>query len=230
METCLAGADDWRGGSGPLVLERGPATNPLFGAFFEAVQQAGYPLTDDVNGYRQEGFAALRPQRAPGPPAVSGPGLPAPGDGPQEPQGRDVRARPPRSSSRASAPSASTTCARGRLQRHARANEVILCGGAINSPQLLQLSGVGIAADLEALGIDVVHDSAGRRPEPPGPPRGLHPVRVQAAGLDRARPALPQPAEDRLRLAVLPQGPRRHQPLRGRRLLPAATRTSTTPT
>ncbi len=57
METCLAGADEWRGGSGPLVLERGPATNPLFGAFFEAAQQAGYPLTDDVNGYRQEGFA-----------------------------------------------------------------------------------------------------------------------------------------------------------------------------
>ena len=50
-------ADAWRGGSGPLVLERGPATNPLFGAFFEAAQQAGYPLTDDVNGYRQEGFA-----------------------------------------------------------------------------------------------------------------------------------------------------------------------------
>ena len=44
--------------AGPLVLERGPATSPLFGAFFEAVQQAGHPLTDDVNGYRQEGFAA----------------------------------------------------------------------------------------------------------------------------------------------------------------------------
>ena len=54
---CLAGADEWRGGEGPLILERGPATNPLFSAFFEAVQQAGYPLTDDVNGYRQEGFA-----------------------------------------------------------------------------------------------------------------------------------------------------------------------------
>ena len=39
------------------MLERGPATNPLFGAFFAAAQQAGYPLTDDVNGYRQEGFA-----------------------------------------------------------------------------------------------------------------------------------------------------------------------------
>ena len=43
METCAAGADAWRGGDGPLVLERGPATNPLFGAFFEAARQAGYP-------------------------------------------------------------------------------------------------------------------------------------------------------------------------------------------
>src|SRR5687767_11280834 len=59
MENCLAAAadDPFRGHDGPLVLERGPAQGPLFDAFFEAVQQAGYPLTDDVNGYRQEGFA-----------------------------------------------------------------------------------------------------------------------------------------------------------------------------
>ncbi len=61
MESCLAAAEDdaFRGHAGPLVLERGPAKGPLFDAFFEAVQQAGYPLTDDVNGYRQEGFAAF---------------------------------------------------------------------------------------------------------------------------------------------------------------------------
>ena len=57
LEDGTVGADDWRGGDGPLVLERGPAANPLFAAFFAAVQEAGYPLTDDVNGYRQEGFA-----------------------------------------------------------------------------------------------------------------------------------------------------------------------------
>lgn len=57
METCLEGADEYRGTSGPLLLERGEAQNPLFQAFFDAAQQAGYPLTDDVNGYRQEGFA-----------------------------------------------------------------------------------------------------------------------------------------------------------------------------
>src|SRR5205814_8870512 len=57
METCLAGGDEFRGTGGPLVLERGPATSPLFRAFFAAAQQAGYSLTKDVNGYRQEGFA-----------------------------------------------------------------------------------------------------------------------------------------------------------------------------
>src|SRR6185503_17068060 len=59
MENCLAAAPDdpYRGHDGPLALERGPATNPLFEAFFEAAAQAGYPRTDDVNGYRQEGFA-----------------------------------------------------------------------------------------------------------------------------------------------------------------------------
>src|SRR6516165_7810810 len=46
METCLAGADDWRGGDGPLVLERGQAKGPLFEAFFAAVQQAGFARFD----------------------------------------------------------------------------------------------------------------------------------------------------------------------------------------
>ena len=58
METCTAAAPDdpFRGRSGPLWLERGPATNPLFGAFFDAAVEAGYEKTPDVNGYRQEGF------------------------------------------------------------------------------------------------------------------------------------------------------------------------------
>src|SRR5499433_3130969 len=57
METCVAGADEWRGGDGPLILERGPADGPLFAAFFAAVQDAGHELTADVNGFKQEGFA-----------------------------------------------------------------------------------------------------------------------------------------------------------------------------
>ena len=48
--------DDYRGSGGPLHLETPDCDNPLFDAFFQAGRQAGYPLTDDVNGFQQEGF------------------------------------------------------------------------------------------------------------------------------------------------------------------------------
>src|SRR4051794_14635899 len=160
METCLAAADQWRGGSGPLVLERGPATSPLFGAFFEAVQQAGYPLTEDVNGYRQEGFAPfdrnihkgrrLSAARAYLHPVMSRPNL-------------DVKTRAYATQilfEGKRAVGVRYVTGRGRSET-VRAGEVILCGGAINSPQLLQLSGVGNADDLRAAGVDVVHDVPG---------------------------------------------------------------------
>ncbi len=153
METCLAGADEWRGGDGPIVLERGPASSPLFAAFFEAVQQAGYELTKDVNGYRQEGFAAfdrtirrgrrMSAARAYLHPAMSRPNL--------EVRCRTFVNRVVFEGSRA----VGVEVGGGEV---VRAGEVILCGGAINSPQLLQLSGVGNAHELEAIDISVVHD------------------------------------------------------------------------
>jgi choline dehydrogenase len=157
MENCLAAdaSDPMRGHEGPLVLERGPARNPLFKAFFEAVQQAGYPLTDDVNGYRQEGFA---------------------------PFDRNVRRGRRLSAARAylhpvmNRPNLTVKTGafvtkilfEGKRAvgvefdgKRVRAGEVVLCGGAINSPQLLQLSGVGDADHLKAHGVDVVHDLPG---------------------------------------------------------------------
>ncbi len=60
MENCLADSTSpFRGHSGPLQLERGPVKSPLFTAFFKSTVQAGYPRTEDVNGYKQEGFAAF---------------------------------------------------------------------------------------------------------------------------------------------------------------------------
>lgn len=50
------GSNDYRGSGGPLNVTRGKLASPLFGAFLKAGEQAGYPLTDDVNGYQQEGF------------------------------------------------------------------------------------------------------------------------------------------------------------------------------
>ena len=160
METCLAGADAWRGGSGPLVLERGPADSPLFGAFLEAVQEAGHPLTDDVNGYRQEGFAAfdrnvhrgrrLSAARAYLHPVMSRPnlrvetlamvtGLVLDGD---RVTGVDYH-RSGRGDRR-------VQCGRGHPVR--RRDQL---------PQLLLLAGIGPKEDLEKLGIDVVADLPG---------------------------------------------------------------------
>ena len=161
MEDCLAAHEDdpYRGRSGPLVLERGPATNPLFGAFFEAVQQAGYPLTDDVNGYRQEGFAPFdrnihRGRRLSAARAYLHPILDRPN---LHVETRTFVTRILFEGTRA----VGVEYAHGRGVKEARGREVILCGGAINSPQLLQLSGVGNAGELRALGVDVVHDLPG---------------------------------------------------------------------
>ena len=168
MENCLAAPgspdEEFRGASGPLVLERGPAANPLFQAFFEAVQQAGYPLTSDVNGYRQEGFAAfdrnihrgrrLSAARAYLHPAMSRPNLRV-----------ATRVHVTRilfTGTRATGVEFAAGGPGGSgLSRRAYGGEVIVCAGAFGSPHLLQLSGVGDAASLSALGIPVVADLPG---------------------------------------------------------------------
>ena len=167
MESCLAGDDHsgpgnnrgrgrYRGDRGPLVLERGPATNPLFEAFLEATEQAGHLRTADVNGYRQEGFAAfdrnvhrgrrLSASRAYLHPVLGRPNLRL--------ITRALTTRVLFEGTRATG----VEYSKGGRTRRVRAGEVICCGGSINSPQLLQLSGVGPAELLERHGIDVVAD------------------------------------------------------------------------
>jgi choline dehydrogenase len=152
MESCLAGADEWRGGDGPLILERGPAEGPLYEAFFAAAQQAGYGLTDDVNGFRQEGFARFdrnisrgrrwSAARAYLHPAMKRPNL-------------EVRTRAFVERVVFEGTRAVGVQVGGKT---IRAAEVILCGGAINSPHLLQVSGVGDARALDITGIPVIYD------------------------------------------------------------------------
>ena len=165
MEQCLAGDDHsgpertrgrYRGNQGPLVLERGPALNPLFEAFLTATEQAGHPRTSDVNGYRQEGFAAfdrnvhrgrrLSASRAYLHPVLNRPNLHL--------ITRAFTTRVLFEGTRASG----VEYAKGGRTRRVSAGEVICCGGSINSPQLLQLSGVGPADLLRSHGIDVVAD------------------------------------------------------------------------
>ena len=165
MENCLAGDDHsgpdgtrgkYHGDDGPLVLERGPALNPLFEAFLEATEQAGHPRTTDVNGYRQEGFAAFdrnvhRGRRLSAARAYLHPVL-----------GRRnlhlaTRAFTTRILFQGTRATGVEYVKGGRTQT-VQAGEVICCGGSINSPQLLQLSGVGPADLLARHDIDVVAD------------------------------------------------------------------------
>ncbi|HEY8287016.1 MAG TPA: choline dehydrogenase, partial [Chloroflexota bacterium] len=150
----------FRGHDGPLVLERGPATSPLFQAFFEAVKEAGFTLTDDVNGYRQEGFAPfdrtihrgrrLSAARAYLHPAMRRPNLRV-----------ETRAFVTRILFEGKrAVGVEYTRGKGAPQQ-VRAGNVILCGGAINSPQVLQVSGVGNGDELKAHGIEVIHHLPG---------------------------------------------------------------------
>ncbi|HZE31008.1 MAG TPA: choline dehydrogenase [Actinoallomurus sp.] len=159
LENCLAGDEEWHGHDGPLVLERGPATGPLFEAFFDAAEEAGYPRTDDVNGYRQEGFAPfdrnvhlgrrLSAARAYLHPVMGRPNL-------------TVRTRAYATKVLFEGERAvGVRYRKGRRTHEVYGEEIILCGGAINTPQLLQLSGVGNAGELGELGIDVVADVPG---------------------------------------------------------------------
>ena len=160
METTLAGADEWRGGDGPLLLERGKTKNPLFGAFFKATQEAGFELTTDVNGYRQEGFAAFdrnvfRGRRYSAATAYL--------KGIRRRKNLTVKTRAQVTKilfDGKRAIGVEYTDRKGKLHT-VHAGETILCGGAFNSPQLLQLSGVGNAAYLNSIGVTPIHDLPG---------------------------------------------------------------------
>ncbi|MHA7687380.1 choline dehydrogenase [Corynebacterium evansiae] len=155
METALgADANDpRRGHNGPLKLTRGPATSPLFQAFFKSVQQAGYNLTNDVNGYRQEGFAPfdrnilggkrLSAARAYLHPVMNRKNL-------------DVRTRAYTTQVILENGKAVGVEYQWKGQTHrVFADKVILCGGAFNTPQLLELSGIGDREVLEKAGVEV---------------------------------------------------------------------------
>jgi choline dehydrogenase len=125
------------------------------------VQEAGYPLTDDVNGYRQEGFGAFdrnihKGRRLSAATAYLRPAL----------RRRNVEVRTSALVTKVlfhgrRATGVEYVTGGGGGTHHIEAGEVILSGGAINTPQLLQLSGVGNAAHLGSLGIDAVADLPG---------------------------------------------------------------------
>jgi choline dehydrogenase len=162
MESCLsADVDDaFRGKSGPLYMERGPVRNPLFTAFFSAVQQAGHALTSDVNGFKQEGFAAFdrnvkRGRRFSAARAYLHPVKRRPN---LHVQCRALATKLVTEGKTVVGVEYALPFGRTKI---VRAKEVVLCGGAFNSPQLLQVSGIGNEQDLRGVGIEPVHHLPG---------------------------------------------------------------------
>ena len=155
-----SGGDAWRGGDGPLRVGTGACANPLFQAWIAAGQQAGYPFTADMNGHQQEGVGPMDMTVGGGRrwsaavaylrPAMRRPNL-------------TVRTGALTTGVRFAGRRARGVAYRRRGSRQAveAEREVILSGGAINSPQLLMLSGIGAADELRRHGIEVIEDLPG---------------------------------------------------------------------
>jgi len=160
-ESWFKGADAYRGGSGPLHTCNGnEMQNPLYRAFIEAGRQAGYPLTGDCNGAEQEGFGPMHMTVRGGVrdstanaylrPAMKRTNLRVVSGAVSERLLLDGRR------------AVGVAYVRGGKRHTARAGrEVILSAGPIGSPQLLQLSGIGPAAALQAAGVETVCDLPG---------------------------------------------------------------------
>ena len=159
MENVSGGEDGWRGTSGPLNVQRGPRKNPLYQAFVEAGEQAGFELTDDYNGSKQEGFGAMEQtihggRRWSVANAYLRPAL-------KRGNVRLVNGFARRVVIENQRAVGVEIEARRKIQVVKARREVIVAASSINSPKLLMLSGIGPAAHLKAHGIDVVTDRRG---------------------------------------------------------------------
>ncbi|MGL4236687.1 GMC family oxidoreductase [Tabrizicola sp.] len=160
MEDNEAGADEWRGQGGPLFVSANRSgLHPLVDRYLEACDQAGLPLNLDFNGARQEGAGVYQmtikgARRNSAARAFLRPAM----------KRANVRVITGALTTRVlveNGRAVGVEYRRGSEARVLRARgEVILSGGAINSPQLLQLSGIGPGAHLQSLGIPVVRDNA----------------------------------------------------------------------
>ena len=154
------GADAWRGGDGPLGVTKGGGSNPLYEVFVRAGEQAGQGHSEDLNGYRPEGCAFFDATKQNGKrcsaavahlrPALQRPNLVL-----------LTHAMVQRLTIENGRVTGLTFDHRGQRHRVEAEREVILSGGAINSPQTLMCSGIGPADHLQKHGITPVLDLPG---------------------------------------------------------------------
>jgi choline dehydrogenase len=159
MEHSHGGEPGWRGTDGPLHIQRGLRDNPLFHAFVDAGKQAGFEVTEDYNGSKQEGFGAMEQtiyngRRWSAANAYLRPALKRKNVTLVNGFARRVIIESGRA--------VGVEITRRRRTEVIRARrEVVVAASSINSPKLLMLSGIGPAAHLNEHGIEVVADRAG---------------------------------------------------------------------
>jgi len=160
-ETYKQGGDPaYRGGDGPLEVEDYRTILPVTHLFVEAAQQAGFPLTPDYNGAQQEGVSySQMTRRGRFRASTAQTYLRAVRNDPNLQVVTDARATGLIFEGKKCV---GVAYRRGGQDTEVRASrEVVLCGGTYNSPQLLQVSGVGPGAHLRGIGVDVRHDLPG---------------------------------------------------------------------
>ena len=160
LETSHGGEAGWRGTAGPLHITRGRQANPLYHAFVEAGRQAGYQTTEDYNGSQQEGFGAMemtiwRGRRWSAANAYLKPALKRPN------LTLISRALVTRIKIEGGRAVGVDYRRGGRVHTLTARREVVLAAGAINSPKLLMLSGIGDADQLRAAGVDPISHRPG---------------------------------------------------------------------
>ncbi|MCX2695955.1 choline dehydrogenase [Ochrobactrum chromiisoli] len=159
MENSHGGQEGWRGTHGPLHIQRGRRDNPLFKAFVDAGKQAGFEVTDDYNGEKQEGFGPMEQtihngRRWSAANAYLKPALKRPNVKLVKGLARKIVMEGKRA--------VGVEIEAGRSFSTIRARrEVIIAASSINSPKLLMLSGIGPAAQLKEHGIEVLADRPG---------------------------------------------------------------------
>lgn len=159
MEHSHGGEAGWRGTDGPLHVQRGRRDNPLFHAFVKAGQEAGFEVTEDYNGSKQEGFGPMEQtihngRRWSAANAYLRPALKRKNVNLINGFARRVIIENQR------AVGVEIT-RRGKVETIRARREVIIAASSINSPKLLMLSGIGPAAHLKEHGINVIADRPG---------------------------------------------------------------------
>ncbi len=160
LETSHGGQKDWRGNDGPMHITRGRMKNPLYNAFIEAGKAAGYAGTIDYNGQAQEGFGSMEMTIWQGKrwSAANAYLHPAKVRSNLTIISRSLASKILISNKRATG---IEYIKAGRTNIITARKDVILAAGAINSPKLLQLSGIGDAASVKSANIDPVHNLPG---------------------------------------------------------------------